>query len=435
MAKVRAFGGGLGGGKTTAGNVECLDMAMACPGTVGLVARQTYPELRDTTRKNFLERVCPPELIKPGGWNKTENILTLINGSQILFRSLDDPLKFGSLELGFFFVDQAEETTEDIYLTLLGRLRHLAGPRRGIITFNPAGHDWIWQTFINRPDADSAFIPVTTRDNPYLPDDYLPTLLTKYPEAWVKRMVDGSFDVFEGQVYPDYNPTVHRIKRREIPDSWPRYRAIDHGYRNPTAVLWAALSPEDELIIYDEHYEAGKLVSHHAVAVKSRPEVSYTASVCDPSMANRNPIDGKTVLDEYLQRGVTWTPGNNDVAAGILRVSERLKPDAAGRARLYITDNCANLLEELPQYTWKAMSPSQVGNEPEQPRKYRDHAVDALRYLVMALPQTGTVEGRPANVDQSSSPRRPRRFDNDHDDFDRQREMGQDSAALKPWRG
>ncbi|MEW6016477.1 MAG: phage terminase large subunit [Pseudomonadota bacterium] len=432
---MRAFGGGLGGGKTTAANVECLDMAMAYPGTVGLIARQTYPELRDTTRKNFLERVCPPELIKPGGWNKTENILTLVNGSQILFRSLDDPLKFASLELGFFFIDQAEETTEEIFLTLVGRLRHPAGPRRGILTFNPAGHDWIWQTFVNRPEADYEFIPVSTRDNPYLPEDYLPTLLSKYPEAWVKRMVDGSFDVFEGQVYPDYDPRIHRIPQREIPDTWPRYRAIDHGYRNPTAVLWAALSPEDELVVYDEHYESGQLVSHHAAIVKARSgERLYAASVCDPSMAAKSPIDGRSVLDEYSQRGIVWKPGNNDVAAGILRVSERLKPDAAGRARLYITENCVNLLEELPQYTWRAMGPAQVGNEPEQPRKYRDHAVDALRYLVMELPvrRAGLGNMTPHNPDLPHAVRR-RPFDHDFDDFDRQR-AGAPPGALKPVR-
>ena len=76
------------------------------------------PELRDTTQKTFVE-FCPSDWYaesRGGVWNKSENYVRLYNGSEIIFRHLDtiSERELLSLNLGWFGIDQSEETTESV---------------------------------------------------------------------------------------------------------------------------------------------------------------------------------------------------------------------------------------------------------------------------------------------------------------------------------
>jgi hypothetical protein len=66
-----------------------------------------------------------------------------------------------------------------------------------------------------------------------------------------------------------------------------------------------------------------------------------------------------------------------------------MKPDPeTGKPRLFVFNTCVNLLDELSTYRWQELSANQEGkrNQREDPVKLNDHACDALRYLVMGLP-------------------------------------------------
>src|SRR4051812_6171432 len=140
-AKYRFFGGGFGNGKTSAGCAEAFWLAMEYPGSVGLIARKTLPEIKATTLQTFLHGGggdprtdwpgVPEELIR--SHNKSDKKITLVNGSIIHYWPLDDPDKLTNLNLGWFLIDQAEEVPEEMFMMLIGRLRQLNGPRKGII--------------------------------------------------------------------------------------------------------------------------------------------------------------------------------------------------------------------------------------------------------------------------------------------------------------
>jgi len=87
-ARFSAFIGGIGSGKTYAGAVKAF-YAAAQSKTLGLVVSPTYPMLRDATVRVFLD-VAGDAIAE---FRKTEMIATLVNGSEILFRSADDPNK------------------------------------------------------------------------------------------------------------------------------------------------------------------------------------------------------------------------------------------------------------------------------------------------------------------------------------------------------
>ena len=272
--KFACFAGGFGCGKTLAGCVKSLVLSQLMPNNFGLIGRLTYPELRDTTRRTFFE-YCPPDWYSQanGGFFKEgENHLKLYNGSEVIFRHLDtiSRKELLSLNLGWFFIDQAEEISEEIFLILQSRLRlNKVSRRYGFLACNMEGHNWIWHRFVDpvKRRLDTFLVESSTYDNVHNPPDYVKTLEQNYPEEWVKRYVVGSWDVFEGQVFPEFDPQVHTVDPFLIPNEWERVISIDHGLVNPTAALWGAIdfdgncvAPETKLLTENlEWVEAGEI--------------------------------------------------------------------------------------------------------------------------------------------------------------------------------
>ena len=405
-AKFSCYSGGFGNGKTTAGCLRGL-LLSGYPGNFGLIGRLTYPALRETTQREFF-KLCPPEFYdetQGGAWVKSENKVRFINGSEIIFRHLDQisEKELLSLNLGWFYIDQAEEISEQVFMILQSRLRLNTVPNRyGFITCNPEPGNWIYHRFKKPSDegtldkAENEIIEAPTYDNPHLPPDYIETLRKSYPEAMQKRFIEGDWEVFEGQIFTEFNRRIHVLQPFPIPEGWERLVAIDHGMVNPTAVLWGAIDYDNNLFIYDEYYNPG-VVSQHAKEILRKSEgqeISFW--LIDPStQAKTREKDGMpwSVLEEYEDYGIWATPANNELLGGLNRVREFMRVDPnrrhpvtsqVGAPRLFIFSNCINLISEIPQYQWKRMRGLVSRNEPELPRDWNDHAIDAMRYMIMS---------------------------------------------------
>src|SRR5882672_4114021 len=338
-----ALGGGWGNGKTLAGCAKAWALSEESPDNLGVIARKHFTDLRDSTLADFLNLF--------GGmvrFNKGDMSATLANGSKILFRHADKLGSLTNLNLGWFWLDQAEEVTEDAFIFLRGRLRRKTAKRRqGVLTFNMEGHNWIWRTWLKHLDKDEQPLDgsdyhlitadtLANRDN--LPEDYIRQIL-KLPERVKQRYVYGSWDVFEGQIYPMFSDQIHVIAPFSPPHDWTIFEMGDHGRTNPTAWLWGAVDFAGNLFLFDEHYLAGAPVSTHVEAMKAirkryslEPhEISY--SVIDPNTRSEDST-GTTIQYQYLDAGLYPSTlqsrlfgGNNDVMAGINLVSEYLQYD------------------------------------------------------------------------------------------------------------
>ena len=85
--------------------------------------------------------------------------------------------------------------------------------------------------------------------------------------------------------------------------------------------------------------------------------------------------------------------GNNDVDAGINRVASLM---AGENPRLFIDPSCKNLIREIKSYRWDEWANRKQNTKKQlkaAPKKKDDHAVDALRYLVMSRPYFDTGNG------------------------------------------
>lgn len=105
--------------------------------------------------------------------------------------------------------------------------------------------------------------------------------------------------------------------------------------------------------------------------------------VGDPAARNRtDPINGKSVIGLYRDYNLYFSEGNNSLEAGIMRVNSYIK-----RGKLKIFRSCVDLVRELIGYRYPELSMDDDQNLDEKPIKRHDHAPDALRYMLMRLPE------------------------------------------------
>ncbi len=406
-SKYIAYIGGVGSGKTLVGCIAMLSLAVSYPGDY-LIARQYMPELKITTLKTFLE-ICPKELIEE--YRVADGIIKLrASGgktSTIIFRQLEDSDKLRSLNLSGYYIDEASQVSEAAFMLLQGRLRG-NGLRKGFITSNPNGHDWIYSWFVKQDhfnnDAakkDYRLIRAPSTENIHLPDGYVESMLSTWSAERIKREIEGSFDSFEGMIYTEFRRDVHVIQPFRVPDDWTRVVGIDHGYRNPTSWIWGAVDYDENVYIYREFYEREWLIEEICKGNKKKNQVGVL-SLCkgekisqariDPSVRAVRGATGFSDWDVYqdnLPKDFPLMLANNDVQTGIDRVKSYLKINQrTNKPRLFIFNDCHNLLDEFSKYRYKQLTHSQAGkiNEKEEPVKVDDHAMDALRYLIMSRP-------------------------------------------------
>lgn len=412
-SKYIAYIGGIGSGKSLIGCITVLHWAVLYPGDY-LICRQFAPELKMTTYKTFLE-ICPPELIVE---HKVAEMMVRIKASNgktspVYFRQLEEPEKLRSLNLSGFYIDEANQVSEEAFMLLQGRLRG-GGIRKGILTTNPKGHDWLYRWFFQKDHFRDVktklnyyLIKAPSTENIHLPDGYLQSVMSAWDDTRIKREIEGSFDAFEGMVYTEFRRDIHVVRPFRIPSNWERHIRIDHGYRNPAAVLFFAISPDGECYVYREIYEREWLIQElvkgnnkeHKQGITgyiTQTESFRTAKI-DPSTRARRGKSGESDFDEYRRHWPEKLPpltmAKNDVQVGIDRVKNYLKVNIkTGKPLLYIFESCKNLLEEITTYRYPDLKPNQAGlkSEDENPIKVDDHALDALRYMIVDLPETYT---------------------------------------------
>ena len=139
-------------GKTYEGCLKGLWLSDVFPRNRGLIFRSVAKDLRATTMATF-KKICPPSAYSApdAGWNRMEGLTRLNNGSEILWLGLDNPelediLK--GLEINWFLGDQAEDTAEEIFDTLMGRLGRwdqAEVPQWLLDEEDAAGRPWRWR--------------------------------------------------------------------------------------------------------------------------------------------------------------------------------------------------------------------------------------------------------------------------------------------------
>lgn len=389
QAKFRAYIGGFGSGKTKSGCWEAIEQSMLFPGNLGIICRNTMPELRDTTMRSFFEE-CPPELIR--SHHQTNKHVIFHNGSEILFKSLDEPAKFKSLNLGWYFIDEASDTEEEAFLILNSRLRYLKVPpggHTGFITSNPSTvKHWLYQRFADNPTNEYELFRAPTSENPYLPKGYEDSLRAMFDENWVRRYLDGEFGfVAEGTpVYPEFKHSRH-VRQVVYNPALPIIRGWDFGLHHPACVICQI--QDNRLYILQEISGDKELIEDFAARVRGICNTEYKAYMyqdyCDPAGNQKSDKTLKTSVQILRSQGIYAISRPQHILDGVQLIRMMLhKIQKDGNPSLLIHPSCTNLIEGLMggYHYPKKYKGSGEDPKPEKDGNY-DHSQDALRYLAI----------------------------------------------------
>ena len=404
----RIYSGGNRAGKTVAGAVESvkwltgeheLYSKIFPPPVKGRIVAVDFDRGVDLVTMPEVRKWMPTEFLINGRWadsyHKATRLLTLTNGSTCEFMSYDQDVdKFAGTSRHFVWMD--EEPPEAIFNECLARLIDTNGC--WWLTLTPL-IEFSWTADTLYEATKDGMLPniqlweVNMEDNVHIEKEAIESLFATLSEDEREARTKGTGYGESSLIYGEFNkyviPELTEGQWKNIKENWAHFTMMDHGLRNPTAILFAAVGPEDEIVIYDEYYETGRLVHQNARAYmelvhEKGIEISYM--VGDPSTQNTDPITGTSIRTEYGENGVWYMLGNNDVHAGILRVKSMLN-----KRRLHITANCRNLIKEGRKYKWAKPISNKIqarSNLLEKPVKKDDHALDALRYGIMSLPKT-----------------------------------------------
>lgn len=265
--------------------------------------------------------------------------------------------------------------------TTEGLLIETFTPIKGL---TPVVLSYISEDDIDRRESvqgDRAIVMAGWDDVPHLTAEAKARLLKDCEPHLIEARSTGKPSLGSGAIYPVGEDMIF-VDDREIPAHWPRVFGLDVGW-NRTAAVWGALDREtDTLYLYAEHYQGQAEPSTHAAALKARG--AWIPGTIDPASRGRSQHDGQSLIQMYRDLGLTLTPAQNDVEAGLYAVWERL---STGRLKV---------LKSLSH--WRAEWRLYRRDEKGRIVKDRDHLMDAMRYLVMSGLAVATVQAPPVRV-------------------------------------
>ncbi len=377
-----ALVGGIGSGKTVCGSARAIAASQGYIGSeriqtpnLGIVTAPTYSMLRDVTVRTFLEMA--------GGlvssYNKSESHAVLRNGSEVLFRSTDNPEHLRGPSISWWYGDEAALYTPMAWKIMHGRLRQYGGHGWSWITTTPKGRNWIWQRFVQKARAGYKLFQVSTLQNPFLSKQFVRELMEDYDGDFAEQELYGKFVAFEGLIYSEFDRAIHAPAgfHQMKPLTFKTVVAgVDWGWTNPGVITVFGVDGDDRMWGLHEEYQRQRRIEEWAnVALELRNTYGIKQFFCDPSEPK--------YIQAFQEKGCKAEAANNEVNAGIQRVKNRLVVRPDGKPRIVFSPGFAWTFSEFEQYQWR--SAAKTGGFADEPMKANDHTMDTIRYAVAGV--------------------------------------------------
>ena len=317
------------------------------------VIRKTFPALRATVLRDFIEILKDIGIYKQEAHNKSEHIYTFANGSMIEFFSVDDEQKIRGRKRDIAWCNEANELYFDDFTQLNMRTED-----KLIFDYNPSDSaSWLYEL----PAEDSIKIKSTYKDNPFLPESIKAQIedLARTDEALYQIYALGEKAISKSNIYSQWSFVAHR------PSRFVKYvYGIDFGYNHPTALMRVYYCDNDiyiEPVIYESYLTTTMLIEKLAtlnieqtvtiLADYSRPEIIQEMNIAGYDVQNANKV---------VKKGI-----DNLKTFGVI-----CQDDKAIR-------------REYENYKWKKIGDFIT----DEPVKLFDDAMDAIRYATTHIRQ------------------------------------------------
>jgi hypothetical protein len=454
-APVAIICGPVGSGKSKACNLKLWAIANAQkPGPDGVrrtrmaVVRTTYPELRTTTIRTWVD-TFPEHIFGALKWTQPPS-QKVVWGDVVMetdFLALDKPedvQKLRSGEYTAFYVNEAQFLIKELFDEMTSRTGRYPAIKDGGPTWHgviadmnvPDQDHWTalmrgmvpwpegmledervaltwpekWDFFMQPPGllevrrADGVVVgydPNPEAENlKWLPPDYYGGLIACKSRAWIKsRVLNEVALVIDGEpVWPAFRRELHVAKDvlKPTPDN-PIWIAADFG-RSPGVLFGQAIN--NRVVVLDEMQGHNIGAVGFAPQVKRRLEQKYAGfqfvAYGDPKGQDRTQTDERTAYDVFRAHGIPMQASpvkQNLIDTRIEAVEYLLGQLYDGRPRLQVSPNCRTLIAAMEGgycYDRKVRS-SELKTEPAKNRF--SHLADCLQYLAIAMGEGRSMVG------------------------------------------
>lgn len=417
---VRCLIGPYGSGKSTACSVEPYLLAQRQhPGpdglrrTRGVVIRNTYRELADTTRRTFEEWIPRSANTR---WHEASNTVVISWNDcemEILFRALDTPqdvAKLLSLEVTWAWINEVKELPKSVIDVLTGRVGRFPGPLLGGCTWsgifmdtNPPDVDhWIHRCFIEQPiqhegwrlwRQPSGRTP-QAENIENLPPNYYQRMAIGKTAEWIRIHVDGEFGyVADGKpVIPEFIESVHVDKTLKFYPSASNIIlfGVDFGLTPAAAIAQEDSDGQMQVLteIVTEDHGAVRFTAALRKHLLQAPYAGHSSrGHGDPAGMQRSQVDERTPFDVLAAGGVHADPTyTNDFLIRREAIGKSLTTlTVRGRPALAIHPDCRVLIKALTGgYCFRRVQVTGEERYMDQPNKNKfSHVAEALGYLMV----------------------------------------------------
>ena len=370
-------------------------------------------------------------------WSSEHKILTHPCGFKYQLGHLqkqDDWRLYDSNEYTVLLFDEAVQFSEQQYMMLCSRLRTtdpvLMRKLRIRLASNPdapAEGLWVKKRFVDPApggrkllteriklsdgtveERERLYIPARLSDNPngQYRRDY-ETSLRQLPHHVMLARLEGRWDVVSDAFFAyEWQPEHHVVEPFPIPAGWVKGRAMDWGYKVACPVLWYAITPDGDIVVYRE------VTFNHEVKEKDRKDAELVALAirriemqhgewdtrndcskltgpADYQISSKTGTVGPSIEESMAVHGVYWQKSTKDKVASTAEFIRRLRdiPKKPGtRPGITFFNTCHHCIRTIPLIRTDP-------NNPEAPLDdNNNHWLNAIQYMVMSRMSSPTEQ-------------------------------------------
>lgn len=338
-----------------------------------LVIRKVARTLKDSVFQMTLDTLSKFQLLDRCQINRTTYTIDFPNGSQFLFKGIDDGgEKIKSItNITDIVIEEATELIYDEFTQLDLRLRAKAPYLQIYLMFNPVSKvNWCYKHwFATGTPPDTQIIKTTYKDNKFLPADYIKAIeaLKKTNPAYYNIYALGDFCSLDKLVYNNWTTGLPPEDTTQM----QLLIGLDFGYINDASALIISWLDEAnrKLYVIDEFYKKGWLNDQLADMIIDKG-IAKEVIIADSAEQKS--------IEEIKRCGVPRikpaVKGQGSILQGIQKLQQY---------EIIVNPVCTNTITELQNYSWK--KDKQTNEYINEPKDEYNHCLDALRYSLQCV--------------------------------------------------
>jgi hypothetical protein len=385
---------GYGAGKSQAGVIRIALLALKYDGLSFGFVEPTYDLIRLIAFPRF------QEILESWGvgfnLNKSDAVLTLENGSQIIFRSADNPEKCVGFEISDGCIDEADTLRIDqarlIWTKMLGRCRQMKPdgmPNTLAAVSTPEGFGFMYEMWGKEQRKGYELIKAPTMSNPFLPDGYVDQLRATYSSSQLSAYLDGEFvNLNAGSVYHEFDRKLNS-SNEQIKTGDTLHCGMDFNVTNCSVVVHVVRDNDNAHAVEEI---TGVFDTPSMARILKERFAGHKIMIYPDASGNSRKSNNASESDHSILRAAGFQVLSNNrnpfVKDRVLSVNNMIHNQ--GNRRYFVNPvACPSLVESLEKQAYDK------NGEPDKKGGF-DHVADATGYFIAY--RYPVINNRPSSV-------------------------------------